>query len=411
MAYGEHLTKLNPLTDATILNAMRESLPTTVTLLDLGCGRGDRLHFLAEEIPALQLYGIDADAENAALAAKCCPEAEICFGDASALPYADGMFDLVLCECSFSLFSAPEVCAAEIARVLRPGGVLLLGDLYARCDPYCAELLAGDGTVKSVRGRSALEALFTAAQLAVEGFDDFSGDLLQMLGQMLMDGALCECLGMDALLRMKTLKTGYGLWRIRKPCCAVVTAAGLSSRMGDFKPLLPFGTVTVAEAALANLRDAGVGEIVVVTGYRASELRNALRDAGVVFADNPDFRTTQMYDSLRIGLAALPSNAQRVLIQPVDLPAILSETIAALLRAPGAVARPVCGGRSGHPLSLDAALIPALLAYGGADGLRGALAALQIPVTPLMTEDVGTLMDADTKEDYVNLLKLLELRK
>ena len=188
--------------------------------------------------------------------------------------------------------------------------------------------------------------------------------------------------------------------------CAVISAAGLSSRMGDFKPLLPFGGSTVAARSIANLRSAGVGEVVIVTGYRGDELRAALTDSGVRFAENPDYRTTQMFDSLRIGLAVLPEDCTRVVIQPVDMPAILPETVAALLRTDGAAVRPVCGGKSGHPLVLDAALLPQLLAYDGTGGLRGAMEALHIAVTEVPTEDAGTRLDADTKEDYANLLKL-----
>ena len=42
---------------------------------------------------------------------------------------------------------------------------------------------------------------------------------------------------------------------------AVLLAAGRSRRMGAFKPLLPFGGVSVVEACAANLRAAGVGEV------------------------------------------------------------------------------------------------------------------------------------------------------
>lgn len=188
--------------------------------------------------------------------------------------------------------------------------------------------------------------------------------------------------------------------------CAVISAAGLSSRMGDYKPLLSFGGTTVAARCVETLRKAGVDEIIVVTGYRGAELRAALCGPGVRFVENPDYRTTQMFDSLRIGLAALPEDCTRVVIQPVDMPAILPETVTALLRTDGAAVRPACGGKSGHPLVLDTALVPQILAYDGAGGLRGALNTLDIAVTEVPTEDAGTRLDADTKEDYANLLKL-----
>ena len=216
MAYGKGLRKLNPLGDEQILAALRHWAPNAKALLDLACGRGDRLKTLADALPILRLFGIDADTENAAAAAGSCPSAEIRVASAEVLPYADETFDAVLCECSFSLFAAPKVCAAEIARVLRSGGVLLLGDLYAKRDVLAAERIADNNTVKIVYGREVLEEYFDAAGLSGEAFSDCSGDLTQMLGQMLMDGVLCDCLGMDALLQMKKLGTGYGLWLFRK---------------------------------------------------------------------------------------------------------------------------------------------------------------------------------------------------
>src|SRR5919198_358687 len=57
---------------------------------------------------------------------------------------------------------------------------------------------------------------------------------------------------------------------------AVLLAAGRSRRMGAFKPLLPFGGVSVVEACVESLREAGVREVVVVVGHRAEEVRAAL---------------------------------------------------------------------------------------------------------------------------------------
>ena len=46
-------------------------------------------------------------------------------------------------------------------------------------------------------------------------------------------------------------------------------AAGFSSRMGGLKPLLPLGSGTAVERVVASLREAGVHDIVVVTGHQA----------------------------------------------------------------------------------------------------------------------------------------------
>ncbi|HEX8354014.1 MAG TPA: NTP transferase domain-containing protein, partial [Pyrinomonadaceae bacterium] len=57
---------------------------------------------------------------------------------------------------------------------------------------------------------------------------------------------------------------------------AILLAAGRSRRMGAFKPLLPFGGVSVVEACVAALRGAGVAEVSVVVGHRGEEVRAAL---------------------------------------------------------------------------------------------------------------------------------------
>ena len=76
---------------------------------------------------------------------------------------------------------------------------------------------------------------------------------------------------------------------------AVVAAAGLSSRMGDFKPLLPLDGDTVIGRCLSNLRGAGATDIVVVTGHRAGELARLLEDSGVTLVRNAAYAETQMF--------------------------------------------------------------------------------------------------------------------
>ena len=192
---------------------------------------------------------------------------------------------------------------------------------------------------------------------------------------------------------------------------AVVAAAGLSSRMGEFKPLLPFDGTTVIGRCIANLRAVGAAEIVVVTGHRGDEISEALRGSGVRCVHNPDYARTQMFDSLRIGLRALSEDCSVILLTPGDVPLVRPETVRALLEARGGFVCPVCGGRRGHPAALDAAYRGALLDYGGEGGLRGAVKALCIPLTEVEVDDEGMHLDLDTPEDYAKVLRLLEREK
>ena len=53
---------------------------------------------------------------------------------------------------------------------------------------------------------------------------------------------------------------------------ALVQAAGFSSRMGDFKPLLPLGRSTLVEEAVERFRRAGIDDVRVVIGHREGEM-------------------------------------------------------------------------------------------------------------------------------------------
>ena len=191
---------------------------------------------------------------------------------------------------------------------------------------------------------------------------------------------------------------------------AVITAAGLSSRMGSLKALLPLGDGTVLSACVDNMRRAGAERIVVVTGHRAGELRAALEGSGRPTVHNPRYAESEMFDSLCLGLGALESREGRVIISPVDVPAVREDTMARLLEAEGELVRPLYRGRPGHPVVLDAARIEDILAYTGGGGLRGALEALDIRPRDLETGDEGVSVDADTPEDYRHILEMWERR-
>jgi ubiquinone/menaquinone biosynthesis C-methylase UbiE len=102
--------------------SVREHLPAGARVLDLGCGPGWVSHNLAGEY---QLVGVDVE-EAAVRLCRRLYQGNYLVGSALGLPYADGSFDAVIFTEAIEHFARPEPALAEIARVLKPGGLALI---------------------------------------------------------------------------------------------------------------------------------------------------------------------------------------------------------------------------------------------------------------------------------------------
>lgn len=184
---------------------------------------------------------------------------------------------------------------------------------------------------------------------------------------------------------------------------AVILAAGLSSRMHDFKPLLKLGNSTIIMRVIENLKQAGADPVIIVAGYKADDLMDYLWPLDIMFVRNEDYAHSQMFDSVKLGISRAAGMCDRILITPADVPLIGRETFKKVMECPGPMVRPVCGGRPGHPVLADASLVPRLCAYVGAGGLRAAMESLELPIMEVQVEDEGIYLDADTPQDYMYL--------
>jgi len=185
---------------------------------------------------------------------------------------------------------------------------------------------------------------------------------------------------------------------------ALIVAAGMSSRMGQFKPMLNIGSISVAQRVIATLHQVGVSKIVMVTGYNATILERHLAGNGIIFLRNEDYETTQMFDSVKIGLAYLQDKCDKVLFTPVDVPLFTARTANALLESGAKLACPMCDGIQGHPILIANELIPEILRDCGEQGLKGAMDRCSVPLNRIEVDDPGTVHDADTPEDFSALV-------
>ncbi len=188
---------------------------------------------------------------------------------------------------------------------------------------------------------------------------------------------------------------------------AIVLAAGRSQRMGQFKPLLPFGTSTVIDHCIDNLRRGGAETIVIVLGHRASNLKQHLQGSSITFALNPD-PNSEMSESIAAGVRQVSCNAKAILITPVDHPAVPPDVISTILQAwetGFGLVVPTWNGRGGHPVLVDSKYRKELLQLDSQRGLRGMFEAHGEEVNRLSVNSSYIARDMDTWDDYLSLHK------
>jgi SAM-dependent methyltransferase len=118
-------------------------------VLDLGCGTGEITARLAQRFPDASFVGLDLEEQHLARArARCAPfgtRVRFDAGDALALPYGDGEFDLVVCRHLIQAVPDAARVLAEMRRVLRPGGRMhLISEDYGMLHCYPTLLDADD---------------------------------------------------------------------------------------------------------------------------------------------------------------------------------------------------------------------------------------------------------------------------
>lgn len=139
--------------------------------LDVGTGTGALALALAARVR--EVVALDADAAMLApLRAAAPANVEVVEGDAERLPFEDATFDFVGTLRTLHHVHRPELALAELARVVRPGGTLLVVDQLAPSDPLDAIALnrfeqARDASTTRVLADVDLRGLFDANGLVL----------------------------------------------------------------------------------------------------------------------------------------------------------------------------------------------------------------------------------------------------
>jgi len=168
--------------------------------LDVGCGGGQEMIPFA--LRGAACVGIDISPESGRygreLFQRHHPTLRVAFvtGSAESLPFGDRAFDLVVCRVAIP-YTNNRLALREMARVVRPGGVLILKLHHARY--YVRKLVDG------IRSRSPLFAIHAARVLA-------SGAIFQALGRQPRGGLLLkECYLTESVLRREVRGSGLSI--------------------------------------------------------------------------------------------------------------------------------------------------------------------------------------------------------
>ncbi|MFZ5570689.1 MAG: DVU_1551 family NTP transferase [Thermodesulfobacteriota bacterium] len=197
----------------------------------------------------------------------------------------------------------------------------------------------------------------------------------------------------------------------RRGITAVVLAAGNSSRMGRFKPLLPIGGVTMVERTVALFRKAGIEDICVVTGHGREQLAPLFETAAVRNIVNRRDHL-EMFSSVRLALDAMEPETEAVILLPADIPLIRPWTVRFLLeshhRDRDRILIPCFRGKRGHPVIIPREYFDTIRSWCGKEGLKGVLDRLAPGTVPVAVADENILFDIDTPADYEAALERWE---
>lgn len=195
---------------------------------------------------------------------------------------------------------------------------------------------------------------------------------------------------------------------------AIVLAAGLSNRMGTPKMVLPWGDKTVIEHVVCQLAEAGVEDVVVITGSTRQPVEEALKEQKVRTVFNPDYANGEMLVSLQVGIRSMQADTTAFLLALGDQPQIQSGIIAQILAVystrsgshpgtqAGSLIIPSYQMRRGHPWLVGRELWNDVLSLTPPDTLRTFIKRSTAHIQYVQVDSPSILQDLDTPEDYLN---------
>jgi molybdenum cofactor cytidylyltransferase len=194
--------------------------------------------------------------------------------------------------------------------------------------------------------------------------------------------------------------------QIGRRVAALVLAAGRSTRMGAVnKMLAEIGGKPLVRIAAEQAVASHAQLVIVVTGHEREKVEAALKGLSVRFVHNPDY-AEGLGTSLKAGIAAVPGEADGVIVCLGDMPqvdaALINRLIAAFDPERGAlVVVPSIDGRRGNPVVWSRRFFHDLMAIQGDVGARHLIGNYAEAVVEVPVAGDAALTDVDTPESLL----------
>ncbi len=187
---------------------------------------------------------------------------------------------------------------------------------------------------------------------------------------------------------------------------AVIPAAGLSTRMHKYKPMLKLGNLTILEHTIKLFKKCNIADIIVVTGHNQEKIEPLIKKNRAKPVFNKNFKTG-MLGSIKTGLKNISSRSSGFFLLPVDIPLIRESSIHSLTacfkKNSEYIIMPEFNREPGHPPLIPAWLIPKILDLKTSSNLGRLLLSHKNDQKTQIVHDQGILMDADNKKAYEDL--------
>ena len=189
----------------------------------------------------------------------------------------------------------------------------------------------------------------------------------------------------------------------------IILAAGLSTRMGEPKQLLPFGGSTIIETVVDNLLGSKLNEVIVVVGHEAEKVQAHIRHKPVKIVFNPDYQEG-MLTSAQCGVGAISASADAFAMTLVDLPLITPDLVNLVIdtyvQAERGIAVPSYNYRRGHPVIFNRNYAADLLALNeDSGGVRSLFKKYADDIYYVTVDTDRVLTDIDYRTDYEEALR------